>query len=286
MKTTQVEISRIIREDSPKPSKGLVESIKEEGVIEPVVLQEGASGKYIILDGRRRIDASELAGLAKVPAVVYGADELDTNNFDLILLKLQFHRSANPGRELEAVKRRIREGRTIEEIAASIGVNVVRIKRLFRLANLCTRGLKLLCSGQVTETKALSLARLPADVQENLLAEHGHKIKSDAIQAAIREESLVNVQTDLSGFDDLPMLSPVQAKFEELASVLLVSNRAGDRVREAINVLREFVNDSFGEKGKKPDDNGNEDSSEAGMREPGAGRPVCVRADLAPGVAA
>jgi len=286
VKTMQVEISRIIREDSPKPSKGLVESIREEGVIEPVVLQEGASGKYIILDGRRRIDASELAELDKVPAVVYGADELDTNNFDLILLKLQFHRSANPGRELEAVKRRIREGRTIEEIAESIGVNVVRIKRLFRLANLCTRGLRLLCSGQVTETKALSLARLPANVQENLLAEHGSKIKADVIQAAIREESLVNVQTDLGGFDDLPKLTPVQAKFEELASVLLVSNRAGDRVREAIKVLREFVNDSFGERGKNADDNGNEDSSEAGMREPGAGGTLCVRPDIAPRVAA
>ncbi len=286
MKTTQVEIARIIREDSPKPSKGLVESIREEGVIEPVVLQEGASGKYIILDGRRRIDGAELAELEKVPAVVFGADEIDTNNFDRILLRLQFHRSPNPGRELEAVKRRIREGQTIEEIAASIGVNVVRIRRLFRLANLCTRGLKLMCSGQVTESKALSLARLPADVQESLLAEHGHKIKADAIQAAIREQSLVNVQTNLDGFDDLPKLSPVQAKFEELASILLVSNRAGDGVRGAITVLREFVNDCFGEKGKSADDNSNEDSSEAGMREPGAGRPVCVRADVAPGVAA
>jgi ParB/RepB/Spo0J family partition protein len=286
MNTTQVEISRIIREDSPRPSKGFVESLKEEGVIEPVVLQETANGQYLILDGRRRIEGSELAGLGEVPAVVYGVDEIDTNNFDLILLKLQFLRSPNPGRELAAVKRRIREGRTIEEIAESIGVNVVRVRRLFRLSNLCATGLKLLCSGHISETKALSLARLPTDVQESLLAEHGQKIKAEAVQAAIREQSLVVVQADLGGFDDLPKLSPIQAKFEELASVLLVSSEAGERVREAITVLREFVHECFGEKGRSADDNRNEDGSEAGMREQGAGRPVCVRGHVAPRVAA
>jgi ParB/RepB/Spo0J family partition protein len=286
MITTQVEISRIIREESPKPGKGFVESIKEEGVIEPVVLQEGADGQYLILDGRRRIEGAELAGLGQVPAVVYGADEIDTNNFDLILLKLQFLRSPNPARELEAVKRRIREGRAIEEIAASIGVNVVRVRRLFRLANLCTTGLKLLYSGKLTEPKALSLARLPADVQEAILNEHGHKVKAEAVQAAIRHQSLVDVQTDLGGFDDLPKLSPVQAKFEELASVLLASSEAGDEVRGAMAVLRRFVNKCFSEKGKTVDDNRNEDSSEAGMRQPDSGRPVCVRGDVAPRVAA
>src|SRR5271169_1690325 len=112
MKEINIPISNIIREEAPRSGNAydLVAGIKEFGILERVILQETTNGKYAIIDGRRRIDGAELAGLSKVPARVYDADDLETEAFNVVLLLLQMHRSPNPGREFKALKTMTTQG--------------------------------------------------------------------------------------------------------------------------------------------------------------------------------
>ena len=55
--------------------KELAVSIKEHGVIQPIIVRNVANGKYEIIAGERRYKASALAGLTKIPAIVRNLDD-------------------------------------------------------------------------------------------------------------------------------------------------------------------------------------------------------------------
>ncbi len=252
MKETNIAIASIIREEAPKSGNAydLVAGIKQFGILERVILQETTSGKYAVIDGRRRIDAAELVGLSKVPARVYDVDDLETEAFNVVLLLLQMHRSPNPGREFKALKTMTAQGLSLDEIADKLYVNKSKLKKIYKLAGLHERWLGLLCGGHVTMSKAMSLARLKKETQQYLLSEHGSNIKPEVISEAIREQTAGPVSQSFGGeFDILPTKSPMQVLFEDFAESISVSKNCGLKERTAINVLREFVAANFALKG-------------------------------------
>ncbi len=279
MKRKKVLIADIQRENSPAPDKGFVENIRENGVIEPIILMEGKI-KYRIIDGRRRIDACELLGEKAVCAEVIEGEDMEKCSPELLLLTLQLHRTPNPGVELQALKDLVKQGFTLEEIAGKLHVNAAKLKRIFRLINLCPQGIKLLRGGQMKQSKALSLSRLPVEKQEALLSEYGYKIKTEDIEAAIRERNLGTAQEEFDAFLDLPKINPVQMKLEELVAIVSVNNKLDDEVIKAIEVMRSFVSNNFPMEGGLSHDS-DQNSSETGMREPSVRRPVCVLPDVA-----
>ncbi len=279
MKRKKVLIADIQRENSPVPDKGFVENIRENGVIEPIILMEGKI-KYRIIDGRRRIDACELLGEEAVCAEVIEGEDIEKCSPELLLLTLQLHRTPNPGVELQALKDLVKQGFTLEEIAGKLHVNAAKLKRIFRLINLCPQGIKLLRGGQMKQSKALSLSRLPVEKQEALLSEYGYKIKTEDIEAAIRERNLGTAQEEFDAFLDLPKINPVQMKLEELVAIVSVNNKLDDEVIKAIEVMRSFVSNNFPMEGGLSHDS-DQNSRETGMREPSVRRPVCVLPDVA-----
>ena len=55
----------------------LRDSIKEYGVIQPIILKRNTNGSYIVIAGERRLRAAGMAGLTKIPAIVREADDKD-----------------------------------------------------------------------------------------------------------------------------------------------------------------------------------------------------------------
>ena len=64
--------------------KELAVSIREHGVIQPIIVRSVANGKYEIIAGERRYKASALAGLTKIPAIIRNLDDKESSKVALL----------------------------------------------------------------------------------------------------------------------------------------------------------------------------------------------------------
>ena len=173
----------LIEEIGPNPNQprkvfdinGLQElsaSMRQSGVLQPVVVRRVGSG-YQLIVGERRLRAAKLAGLERVPAVIREAT--DAESLELALVENLLREDLNPMEEAEAYQRLLAEfGWTQEELAGRVG------KDRSSIAN------------------CLRLLKLPAVIQDDLRAGRltmGHarallSLASAAAQLKLREEIL------------------------------------------------------------------------------------------------
>lgn len=113
----------------------LSQSIKEHGIIQPIVLNR--SGKeYIIIAGERRWRAAKLLGLKEVPAVIMDLSE--KNILEISLIENIQRQDLNPIEEAIAYKRLLTDfNLTQEELSQRIGKSRTAISNTIRLTNLC-----------------------------------------------------------------------------------------------------------------------------------------------------
>ena len=112
----------------------LANSIKEQGVIEPI-LTRMRGGKYELVAGERRLRAARLAGLAIVPSIV--KDFTDEQSLELALIENLQREDLNPLDEAEGYSRLAREFKlTQEQIAKKVGKNRATVTNMVRLLSL------------------------------------------------------------------------------------------------------------------------------------------------------
>lgn len=148
----------------------LAASIKQHGIIQPIIVDEGASGSYVIVAGERRSRAAALAGLREVPVVVRNYS--DQKRLEVALIE-NIHRSdLNPIEEAAAYKQLMETGGLSQDEAAErVGKNRSTVANALRLLKLPAGIREALESGSLTAGHAraiLSLAKT-AD-QEKLFA--------------------------------------------------------------------------------------------------------------------
>jgi ParB/RepB/Spo0J family partition protein len=171
----------------PDPSAEFVESVKRDGVIEPIVLLR-ADKKVKVLTGRRRIKAARAAGLAKIPARVFDLGDEDSAAFQHIhILLLNGMRSDNPITDLEAIESLLLMGAEDKEIAAATGLSVQTIRRRLRLGALHKVLRDALRKGKITIAAAEKAARLPYPTQETLAKTYDF---DGALPVSVVEEAL------------------------------------------------------------------------------------------------
>ncbi len=112
----------------------LAESIKQHGVIEPILVRP-VSNKYEIIAGERRYKASVLAGLTKIPAMVR---QIDDKECSIIAFIENEHRSdVSAIEEAKTMDRILKSNNmTQEELAKELGINQSTIANKIRLLNL------------------------------------------------------------------------------------------------------------------------------------------------------
>ncbi len=112
----------------------LAQSIKQHGVIQPVIVRKTLSG-YELVAGERRWRASQLAGLKQIPAVI--RDYTDAEMMEIALIENLQRQNLNPIEEAVAFRRLMEEfGLTQEEVAQKIGRSRSMIANIVRLLNL------------------------------------------------------------------------------------------------------------------------------------------------------
>ena len=147
----------------------LAESIRDNGVIQPLIVSRMTKKKYELIAGERRLRASKMAGLKTVPVIVREISS-DDELLEFALIENIQRTDLNPLEEAEAYRKLIDKfGLTQEEAAKKVGKNRSTVTNALRLLQLPEYVKEDLLSGQLTEGHARALLALlssPATMKE------------------------------------------------------------------------------------------------------------------------
>jgi ParB family transcriptional regulator, chromosome partitioning protein len=142
----------------------LAESIKSQGIMQPILVRPIGSGKYEIIAGERRFRASKMAGLEEVPVLVRAVP--DESALAMALIENIQREDLNPLEEALGVQRLIREfNLTHEDAARAIGRSRSATSNMLRLLNLAEPVQTMLLAGDIEMGHARALLALTAAEQ-------------------------------------------------------------------------------------------------------------------------
>ncbi len=137
----------------------LAQSIKSQGIMQPILVRQLAGGSYEIIAGERRWRASKLAGLHEVPVLV--RDIPDESALAMALIENIQRENLNPLEEAAGIKRLIDEFAMTHQTAAdAVGRSRTAVTNLLRLLNLTQPVQELLLHGQIDMGHARALLGL------------------------------------------------------------------------------------------------------------------------------
>jgi len=127
----------------------LATSIKESGLLQPLLVRKGKDGKYEIVAGERRWRASKLAGLTEVPVIIKDINDKET--LALAIVENVQRENLNPMEEAEAYNRLINEhGENIYTIAKFVGKSESYVSNIMRLLDLAPDVQEMVRGGSLT----------------------------------------------------------------------------------------------------------------------------------------
>jgi ParB family chromosome partitioning protein len=142
----------------------LAESIREQGIMQPLLVRLVAAGKYEIIAGERRYRAATLVGLKEVPVLVSAAD--DQSAAAMALIENMQREDLNALEEAQGLARLIEEfGFTHERAAKAVGKSRSAISNLLRLMQLAKPVQAMLIAGEIDMGHARALLPLPGSSQ-------------------------------------------------------------------------------------------------------------------------
>jgi ParB family chromosome partitioning protein len=166
----------------------LTASIKEKGILQPIVVRQAAGG-YEIIAGERRWRAAQRAGVVKVPVVVKDASDMEA--IELALIENLQREDLNPIEEASGYQHLIGEyGLTHEEVSARIGKDRSTITNQLRLLRLSDEAKRALIEGEITAGHARALLALESHSDANVVL---HTIRKKKLSVRMTESLIRNM---------------------------------------------------------------------------------------------
>lgn len=187
----------------------LIDSIKEHGILSPIIARPLENGEYEIISGHRRLFASKRAGLTEVPALVV---EMDRDNAAIALVDSNLHRdNISPSEKAFAYKLKMeamsRQGhrtdltsgqlvpksddnRTSAEIGEPYGESYKTVQRYIRLTYLRPKLLEYVDEGRIAFTPAVELSYLNDIEQQDLIQTIESEDCTPSLSQAVRMKKL------------------------------------------------------------------------------------------------
>ncbi|MDC0897484.1 ParB/RepB/Spo0J family partition protein [Desulfobacterota bacterium] len=145
---------------SQEPLDDLAESVKVNGILQPIAVREIANNKYEIIAGERRWRAAQIAGLTKVPIIVTEATNEKT--FELAIMENIQREDLNPIEEALAIKELIEKYSFSQERIVSItGKKRTRVVNILRILDLPLEIQELIAEDKITRGHGLALLSFP-----------------------------------------------------------------------------------------------------------------------------
>lgn len=162
----------------------LIESIREQGVLTPILVRPDGNGDYEIISGHRRLRAAQRLGIESVPALIYSLDRdeaavamVDSNLHRERLLpsekafayKMKMEALKHQGKStLDTSRQAVGKSETVDII--SVDESGIQVQRYIRLTNLIPELLQYVDDGRIALTPAVALSYLSEQQQFDLLS--------------------------------------------------------------------------------------------------------------------
>jgi len=215
IETIDVEggIRRIVDEE---PMDELVASIRQHGILQPIVVEAVEGGRYKLQIGSRRMAAARIIGLGRVPALVLD-DRLEAEKSIAIMLVENLHREAlDPIDEAEAYDKLKDMGTKISAIARLVGKERTYVSHALRLLRLHPKVREAFRQRTISREHALALLRLEPEQQITLMGEIKEKGLTmvetrDMVRGILGKElkwHLVPIRIEPDVYDKLVQIAP------------------------------------------------------------------------------
>jgi ParB family chromosome partitioning protein len=167
----------------PQSIAELADSIRAQGLIQPILVRQVDGGKYEIIAGERRWRAAQLAGLTQVPVVI--RDVPDQSALAMALIENIQREDLNPLEEARGIQRLIDEFDMTHDVAAqAVGRSRSAVTNLLRLLNLSQGVQELLMQGKLEMGHARALLAVSLSRQ----AELAHQIVTQGLSVRETEQ--------------------------------------------------------------------------------------------------
>ncbi len=169
--------------------QALSDSIKEHGLIQPIVVKPRKDGMFTIVAGERRWRAAKLAGLTEVPCVE--GDYTDKQVMELALVENLQREDLNPIEEAEGYRKLMDTfGLTQEEVSVRVGKSRSAVANSLRLNGLSAKIKSVVINGHISQGHARALLSIPSEddrlaVVEKIIADELNVRQTEKLAAAI-----------------------------------------------------------------------------------------------------
>lgn len=226
----------------------LAESIRQHGIIQPLVLRK-IGDKYEIIAGERRYKASYIAGLTKVPAVII--DLNDNESAEVAIVENIQRKDLSPIEEAKSYKKLLDRGYlTQDQLASRMGKNQSTVSNKLRLLNLDEKVQDALLNNKISERHARSLLKLDnKEEQKEVLDEIIEKRLNvrdteDLINRKLNEEEIIRIpsfsQKEIPSFEFPNYISEISdTKTEENVEVSSTPIKEYKEKEEEIEVMND-----------------------------------------------
>lgn len=163
------------KEFDPEQLNELANSIREKGVLQPILLRTVKNKSYLyeIVAGERRYRASKIAGLSEIPALV--KDLNDKNTMEIALIENVQRENLTPIEEANAYQNLIDScNYTLDDISRLIGKSVSYIRNSTRLINLPQNIKDMVSNGEISASHARTIvtAENPTEIANEIISKH------------------------------------------------------------------------------------------------------------------
>ena len=230
-----IPLSKIVpNPDQPRKNfshgdlEDLIASVKEHGVLQPILVSEKSNGTFELIAGERRFRASQMAGVATIPALI--KKTTDQGRLEIALIENIQRQNLNPIEEAFAFKRLAEEfGLTQDEVAARVGRSRPAVTNTIRLLDLPEVIQRALIDGVINYSKARTLLSLRSPKEQLALFEQiirGGGMTSQEIEMAVERKG----QQSRKGFVRRdPQLMEVEKILESRLNTKVRITQKGER---------------------------------------------------------